>query len=390
MKYEFDKIICRRFSNSVKWDVGKNELPMWIADMDFETLPDIKEEIIKKASIGAYGYTTLNEDYFSSYLSWWNNRYNASFQKEWMIYVSGVIACISSAVRRFTKPNENVVVLTPVYDVFYNSIVNNGCRVLESKLVYQNGKYELDWVDLEEKLKNEQTSLMIFCNPHNPIGKIWEKEEIAKIGHLCKEYGVLVISDEIHCDLTTPGKKYIPFASVNEECRDNSITCLSPSKTFNLAGLQSACAVVSNKFIRHKLWRSVNTDEVGEPNFFSVEANILAYTKGGLWVDELNQYIYENKLLVKDFLNTNLKKLKIVSLDATYLLWIDISAYNTSSTSLCKYIRDVTGLYLNDGSRYLGNGNNFIRMNIATPRSNVVDGLNRLKKALEEFEKNVN
>ena len=236
----------------------------------------------------------------------------------------------------------------------------------------------MDFSDLEQKLKNPQTTLMILCNPHNPVGKIWDNETLARVGDLCHRYGVTVISDEIHCSLTTPGKSYIPFASVNETCQEVSVSCVAASKAFNLAGLQSACVYAKNPILRHKVWRGINTDEVGEPNAFAMRANIAAYKYGGAWLDGLNAYIYENKKYAVDFINQKMPKLKVKLSDATYLLWVCVSEYSKNSKEFTEELRRESGLYISPGVEYGKCGDGFVRINLATQRENVVDGMQRL------------
>lgn len=387
MKYNFDLVADRRNTYSLKWDVKENELPMWVADMDFKAPSFIVEALNKRLAIGAYGYSDIPEEFYTSIISWWKDNHHVTFNRKDMIYSSGIVAAISSIVRKLTSVGENVLLQSPTYNIFYNSIINNGRNVVSNDLVYENGEYHIDFEDLEEKLSNPQTTLMILCNPHNPIGKIWSKEELIRIGELCSRYHVIVISDEIHCDIVNPGLEYVPFASVNDINKNISITCIAASKTFNLAGLQSACVIVSNEFLHHKVWRGLNTDEVAEPNFFSMEANIAAFSKGKQYVQELNQYIYENKILVQEYLKKELPLLYLVPSQATYLLWIDISKYSNDSKELCSFIRNETGLYLSSGDIYGKNGNSFIRMNIATSKERVRDGLNRLKNALMKYKK---
>lgn len=255
MKYDFDKLTDRRGTGSLKWDVPHGELPMWVADMDFETAPEIIRALQERAVHGIFGYHVVTEDWYEAYRSWWERRHQLEMEKEWLIFCTGVVPAISSTVRKLTTVGENVLIQTPVYNIFFNSIRNNGRNVLESPLVYKNGEYSIDFADLEEKLADPQTTLMLLCNPHNPIGKIWDSETLARIGELCGKHHVLVLSDEIHCDLTDPEYRYIPFASVSRACRDNSITCLAPTKAFNLAGLQTAAVMVPNPVLRHKLNR---------------------------------------------------------------------------------------------------------------------------------------
>ena len=382
MNNNFDNIPNRRNTFSLKWDVSENELPMWVADMDFETAPCIKDALIERAKHGVFGYSIIPDEFFESIIGWWQRRHHITFEKDWMIFSTGVVPAISSIVRKITTPAENVLIQSPVYNIFYNSIFNNGRNILSSDLVYENGEYHIDFVDLENKLKNPQTTLMILCNPHNPIGKIWSREELAKIGELCHKYNVTVISDEIHCDLTDPGKEYIPFASVSDVCRDISITCVAPTKTFNIAGLQTAAVIVPHKNLRHKVWRALNTDEVAEPNAFAVWAAEAAYNYGDKWLDELRGYIYNNKRIVNEYVNDNITSIKVVQSEATYLLWLDCSAITDNSSELAAYIRNRTGLYLSAGNVYGGNGNQFLRLNIACPKAVLMDGLKRLEEGI--------
>lgn len=386
MRYDFDTQTDRRNSNSLKWDVPKSELPMWVADMDFQTAPEIREAILDRAKHGIFGYTILPNEWHKAYQCWWEQYHGFRIEKEWLIFCTGVVPSISSAVRKLTTPGENVLVQTPVYNIFFNSIVNNGRNVVENPLTYNDGKYFIDFDRLEKDLSNPQTTMMILCNPHNPVGKIWEKETLERIGELCAKYHVIVLSDEIHCDLTAPGKEYTPFASVSETCRNISITAISPTKAFNLAGLQTAAVVVPNEILRHKMWRALNTDEVAEPNSFAVDAAVTAFTKGKPWLDELRAYLQENKKLVKSFIEKELPQLSVVSLDATYLLWIDCSKLTETSSEFADFLRKKTGLYLSEGKEYGGNGEHFVRMNIACPRKLVQEGLERLKQGVTEYE----
>ncbi|MBQ8719578.1 MAG: pyridoxal phosphate-dependent aminotransferase [Clostridia bacterium] len=384
MKFDFDKLTDRRGTHSLKWDVGEGELPMWVADMDFETAPAVKAAIEARAKEGIFGYATVPDEFFLAVAKWWKTRHGVGFLPENMVYSNGIVAAISSAVRKFTTPAESVLIQPPVYNIFYNSILNNGRNILTSDLVYEGGEYRVDFSDLEEKLSRPQTSMMILCNPHNPVGKIWSREELARVGELCHRYGVTVISDEIHCDIVEPGREYTPFAAVNDCCADISISCISASKTFNLAGLQSACLVAKNPILRHKIWRAVNTDEVGEPNIFAMNANIAAFGECGEWCDALNEYIAENKRVAREYIAERIPNLFVPPSEATYLLWVDISRYSTDSVDFCRKLRAHTGLYLSDGAEYGGNGASFVRINLATQRQRVLDGLSRLERFCSE------
>lgn len=385
MSYDFDKMTDRRGTGSYKWDVGENELPMWVADMDFETAPEIIEALQQRIAHGIYGYGIIPDEWYEAYQNWWEWRHRFHMEKDWLVFCTGVVPAISSIVRKLTTPNENVVIQTPVYNIFFNSIINNGCRVLESPLKYIVGAYAVDFDDLEEKLADPQTTLMILCNPHNPIGKIWERETLEKIGHLCAKHHVTVISDEIHCDIVRPGKEYIPFASVSDECREVSITCIAPTKAFNMAGLQTAAVCVPNPTLRHKVWRALNTDEVAEPNVLAVPAAVAAFENGELWLGELNEYIEENKRTVADYIKRNLPAIHVVPSEATYLLWLDCSEFNMESEKLVERIRRRTGLYLCAGSEYGECGKYFLRINVASPWNRLMDGLVRLKEGIESL-----
>ena len=387
MIYNFDLKTDRTCTNSLKWNVSDGELPMWVADMDFPTAPEVREAVLKRAEHGIFGYTIIPEEWYDAYILWWEKWHQFKMKKDWLIFSTGVVPAISSAVRKLTTAGENVLIQTPVYNIFFNSIVNNGRNVVEAPLTYDgDGKnYAVDWTELERKLADPQTTLMILCNPHNPVGKIWDKVTLAKIGELCSRYHVTVISDEIHCDLTAPGRSYIPFASVSETCRKISVTCIAPTKAFNLAGLQTAAVVVPDETLRHKMWRALNTDEVAEPNAFAVDAAVAAFTKGDPWLDALREYIAGNKQLVGEFINQNLPKIKAVCSEATYLVWLDCKSLPGDGETICRYLREKTGLYLSEGRQYGKGGEHFLRMNVACPRSLVEEGLNRLQKGMDAY-----
>ena len=386
MKYNFDKPTNRRGTGSLKWDVPENELPMWVADMDFETVPEVVEALKKRVEHGIFGYSIMPDTWSQSYVNWWDKRHHITLNPDKLIFTTGVVPAISSAVRKLTTPAENVLVQTPTYNIFFNSIRNNGRNIVENHLLYDGREYHIDWETLERQLADPQTSLMILCNPHNPIGKIWDKETLARIGALCAENDVTVFSDEIHCDITAPGKEYVPFASVNEQCRQISVTAIAPTKTFNLAGIQSAAVYAENKVLHHKMWRRLNTDEVAEPNAFAMCATIAAFTCGADWLDELRVYIEENKKYVTDFIAREIPQMKVVPSEGTYLMWLDCQAYTKDSNKLYAFIRKESGLYLASGREYGTNGDGFLRLNVATTRKNVEDGMERLKQSMKAWE----
>ena len=383
--FDFDFNPDRRATNSMKWDIDENELPMWVADMDFATAPCVTEALINRAKHGVFGYTIVPDEWYAAIISWWKRRHNFTIDKSWLQFCTGIVPAISCIVKRITNIGDRVAVLTPAYDIFYHSIENAGRAVAECRLTYSNGKYSIDFAALEEVLSHPLTTMLIFCNPHNPTGNIWSREEIAKVGALCKKHGVTVLSDEIHCDLTAPEFKYIPFASVSEDCAQNSITCISASKAFNIAGLQSAAVVVPNLHLREKTVRGLNSDEVAEPNCFAVEGTVAAFNKGEEWLEELKKHLAENRKTVNRYLIKNLPEVKVVSANATYLVWIDCSAVTDDSDKLCEFLKQKTGLILSSGKQYRGNGATFVRMNTACNRERLRDGLERFVKGVKEY-----
>lgn len=383
--YDFDKLTNRLGTGSLKWDVNEGQLPMWVADMDFETAPEIIQALQKRIEHGVFGYQNVTDDWYQAYQSWWNRRHQFKIERDWLIFCTGVVPAISSIVRKVTTVGENVLVQTPVYNIFFNSIRNNGRNILESPLVYEGGEYHIDFEDLEEKLSNPQTSLFLLCNPHNPIGKIWDRETLAKIGELCDRHHVTVVSDEIHCDLTDPGYEYVPFASVSDQCRKNSITCIAPTKTFGIPGIQTAAVVVPNPVLRHRVNRGLNTDEVAEPNNFAVAAAVAAFQYGEQWLMELREYLAQNKQYVRDYIGAFLPEIKVVPSHATYLLWLDCSALTDDAGKLQRFMEEHSGLVLTEGEEYGAPGKRFLRLNPACPRSRLQDGMERLKSSITAF-----
>ena len=380
MKYNFDKISERRNINSRKWDVKENELPMWVADMDFLVLPEIKEAIINAANVGSYGYAYPSSKFFQAYQNWWQKRHDLLIDTNSMVYVSGVVSALDSFVNNLTNKGDAILLLSPSYNGFFSAVNNNDRKLITSDLVYRNNEFNIDYVDVEKKIADNNVKLTIFCNPHNPTGRVWSFQEIEKFYQICKKHHVIMISDEIHCDLIDPPIRYVPSLKVSQEI----ITCLAPSKVFNLAGLQSAVAVINDPVIKEKMQKAFYREDVGEPNYFVEPATIAAYTYGDDYVDELNAYLLNNKNYVKEFFNKELPHLKVTSGPATYLLWIDIAFYKIRSDIFVQELREQTGLFVNDGLHYGPNGGNFIRMNIATSLANVKDGLSRLKVFLKD------
>ena len=393
MKYNFDSVIDRKNTNSLKWDFFDDEYPMWVADMDFYAAPLIYESVNRKAKHGVYAYSFVNDAVFDSYVNWWK-KYGLSMKKEELLFANGVMPSITSIIRAFTDVGDNVLIQTPVYHVFFYVIEDNDRNVVENELIYNpessdvETAYKIDFDDLEEKFKDPKTKLMLLCNPHNPIGKIWDKESLEKIAVLANEHNVIVVSDEIHCDLTDPNLKYIPYASLDDELSKNSITCISPSKTFNIAGLQSSAVFTRNNEFYEILKKQLAIDCFAHPNIFAIDATIAAY-KSEDWLNELREVIFENKMIVDDFLNDEIPEIRLVPANATYLLWLDISKlnddYNTDSNAFSEFLREEVGLFLSPGVQFGQNGDNFLRMNIACPKDLLIEGLNALKIGIEKF-----
>ncbi len=381
--FDFDKITDRRGTSSLKWDVGENELPLWVADMDFPTAPDVRKALEKRVAHGIFGYSVVPDSWAESYIGWWKARHHFEIKSDWLIFTTGIVPAISTCVRKLTTPAEKVLVQTPCYNIFFNSIVNNGRFPVESPLAFDGEKYSIDFERLEKDLSDPQVSLMILCNPQNPTGNIWSREDLAKIGTLCKKHGVTVFSDEIHCDIAEPGKGYVPFASASETCAEISVTGIAPTKCFNIAGINTAAVVVPNPLLRHKVWRALNTDEVAEPNAFAVDAAVAAFTEGGEWLDALNQYLFDNRKFAADFIRELNRGFAVIDGEATYLLWVKVPERFGSGAEFASNLRRETGLYIAGGSEYGRSGGSFVRINLACPRSVLEDAMARLKKFVE-------
>ena len=383
MNYDFDKQINRRNSGSLKWDVADNELALWVADMDFETAPCIKDAICNRALHGIFGYSVVTDKWSDSYVNWWKKRHNLNIDKDALIFCTGIVPAISSCVRKLTTPAEKVLIQTPCYNIFFNSIVNNGRVPLESPLSFDGSSYSMDFERLEKDLSDPQVSLMILCNPQNPTGNIWNADELRRVGELCRKYGVTVISDEIHCDIVRPGYGYVPFASVSETCAEISVSCLAPSKCFNIAGINSAAVMGPNPALRHKVCRALNTDEVAEPNAFAVDATIAAFMEGEDWLNQLNDYLFNNRNFAEEFIAKEIPGFTVIKGDSTYLLWVrlgtDSDGNEINADEFAEALRRETGLRVNGGCEYGRSGDNFIRINLACPRAVLTDALMRLK-----------
>ncbi|MBR3258115.1 MAG: pyridoxal phosphate-dependent aminotransferase [Eggerthellaceae bacterium] len=377
-RYNFDNPPQRRGTASLKWAVAKNELPMWVADMDFPVAPEIKEALRRRVDHGIFGYDILEDSWYEAYITWWKERHGLVIERDWLLFSLGVVASVASIMRRLAPAGGKVLLQTPVYNAFFHVIEASGLRVEESPLVYDGTNYRIDFADLGAKLADPEVTLMVLCNPHNPVGRIWTAEELARIGELCHAHGVTVISDEIHCDVCAPGVEYVAFASVNDLCRDISITCISPTKTFNLAGIQTSAVFAADPKLREIARRALAVDEVNTPNSFAAPAAVSAFAEGGAWLEEMRKYVWENRRLVEETLARALPEVKVVPGKATYLLWVDVSALTDEVKAFCTDLRAETGLFVTPGTVYGAPGEGFFRWNIACPRSTVQDALARL------------
>lgn len=387
MSYDFETLNKRRAGNSAKWDVQTDELPMTIADMDFKTAPEIIEALQQKIQMGLFGYEEIPNSYYKAVADWYETEHNVRPEEDWMIFATGVVPALSSAVRRLTSLGDNVLVQAPVYNIFYNSIVNNGRHVISSDLDYDAKlrEYTIDFRDLEKKLSNPLTNMMILCNPHNPIGKIWTVKELTKIATLCQKYDVKLFSDEIHGDITFNKDGYNPIFGLDKELLDNVVVAVSPSKTFNVAAMHAATVIVPNANLRAQVSRGLNSEELAEPNFVAVPGTIAAYTKGHDWLQALKRQLLQNRQIILDFVSDNIPELRWVPGEATYLLWFDVSKITNDAEKLAQFVRQDSGLIITPGSVYGGDGQHFIRMNMASPESMINDGLKRLQKSINDF-----
>lgn len=387
MKYDFDEIISRRNSNSYKWDAVMEEgvLPMWVADMDFRTAPAVVEVLRKRMDHGIFGYTKVPPVYYDAIINWFTRRHGWQIDRDWIIYTSGVVPALSAIIKALTVPGDRVLVQTPVYNCFFSSIRNNGCEIVANPLVYTNGTYRIDFDDLAGKATDPKVKLLLLCNPHNPVGRVWTQAELMCIGEICLRNDVLVVADEIHCELVYSGHTYIPFASISDDFRNRSVTCTSPSKAFNLAGLQIANIFAADESVRVKIDKAINLNEVCDVNPFGVEALVAAYNDGEEWLEELKCYLSDNYLYMRTFFNKYLPQFPVVKLEGTYLVWVDCSVLNRSSKEIAEILLKAEKLWINEGSMYGEAGEGFIRINIACPRQILIDGLNRLKRGLKEI-----
>lgn len=391
MQYDFNKSIDRKNTNSIKYDfaieLGKpaDVLPLWVADMDFTTVPEVTEALVKASKHGIFGYTDVKEEYFNTIKKWFSSHYHWNIERKWLIKTPGVVFAIAMAIRTFTKEGDTVLIQRPVYYPFSDSITSNNRVLINSPLVYENNSYRMDYDDFEKEIINHNVKLFILCNPHNPVGKVWTKEELMKLGDICVKHDVLVVSDEIHADFIYPDHVHTVFASIKPEYLERTITCTAPSKTFNLAGLQVSNILVGNPTLKAALKEEIRKTGYSQLNTMGLIACQAAYEYGEEWLSGLKQYLLENLKYAKDYLKQNLPQLKLVEPEGTYLLWVDFNALHLSEEALEDLILHKAHLWLDGGTMFGPEGSGFQRMNIACQRDTLVRALEQLKMAIHNL-----
>lgn len=381
MHYDFDKPTLRRGTGSYKWDEAPADdiLPLWVADMDFQTAPCIIDALRHRVEHGIFGYTLVPDSYYEAVTSWFARRHAWHIQREWIEYTSGVVPALSATIKALTRPGDNVLVQTPVYNCFFSSIRNNGCNIVENRLVRTADSYVMDYDDLERKAADSHTAVMVLCNPHNPAGRVWTPGELLRLNDICMRHGVRVISDEIHCELVMPGHRYVPFASLSQRCLANSVTLCSPSKAFNIAGLQIANIVCSDADVLRSINRAININEVCDVNPFGVVALQAAYNEGEEWLGQLVAYLHANYTMLCSFCAEHMPQWRITRLEGTYLVWVDITADGMTSDELTAELTDKARVMVNSGTMYGREaGEGFIRINIACQRARLGEALRRI------------
>lgn len=390
MEYDFSRPTDRRGTDSYKWDSAPEAdiIPLWVADMDFETFPAITEALQRRVAHGIFGYTRVPEAYYEAVCRWFGKRHGWRINREDIIYTSGVVPAVSAVIKALTLPGDQVIVQGPVYNCFFSSIRNNGCEMVSNSLIYNKEelRYEIDFDDLERKLKHERARLMLLCNPHNPGGRVWTRDELTRVAQLCRKYGVRVVSDEIHCELTLYDNEYVPFGSLPDELSRDSITCCSPSKAFNTAGLQIANIVCRDAEVRNRIDRAININEVCDVNPFGVIALQAAYSDEGYeWLTQLRKYISANYDLLLERFARELPKCKVMRMDGTYLAWIDCSELHISSDEIEEMLMHENKVWVNAGSMYGAEGAAFIRINMACTSELLNEGITRIVNGLGAY-----
>lgn len=388
MSFNFDEIIPRNGTRSVKFDLRKAKfgradlLPMWVADMDFRTPRFITDAVKKRAAHEIYGYTYRPKEYNESIVHWIKEQHSWNIEKEWIIFCPGVVPALNLAIMAYTNPGDNVIVQPPVYFPFFSAVKNNNRKLVNNQLLYKDGKYSIDFKNLEKEAANG-AKLILLSNPHNPVGRVWTEDELEKLAGICINHDILIISDEIHSDLILPGNKHIPTAGISETIANQVVTCMAPSKSFNIAGLATSSVIISNPVIRGKFNILMERLHIGGGNIFGMEASIAAYSNGKEWIDKMLEYVNDNMVLVYNYCRERIPLIKPVKAEATYLMWLDCIDLEMDDVSLHKFMIEKAGLGFNDGPTFGIGGNGFQRINVACPRSVVQEALERLEKAMK-------
>ncbi|MGX1262433.1 cystathionine beta-lyase [Rossellomorea marisflavi] len=375
--------IERTNTHSVKWSYPQEDvIPMCIADMDFQVSPAIVEALQRKAAHGIYGYTTFSDRYFDSIISWWDKQYGITIEKDWISFSPGIIPGINVLLSVMTQPDDAVILQDPVYYPFYSTIEAHGCTVLKNTLLYENGRYEMDFDDLEEKARSSRAKVLILCSPHNPVGRVWTNEELARVAAIAKEHDLWVISDEMHGDLVFEGHRHLPFIQADPSVRNRTIVCSAPSKTFNIAGLQTSILMIPNKELQQRYQEKLTSFGLMRPNVFGIEGTIAAYEEGTPWLEELRMVLEDNKQYVLNYIREYMPELQAIQPEATHLIWIDCQKLGMSGEELCAFFLTKARVKFDEGFKFGETGSTFIRMNIACPKERIDIALRRMNEAL--------
>ncbi|MBS4021342.1 MAG: pyridoxal phosphate-dependent aminotransferase [Dethiobacter sp.] len=380
MTYDFNKIIDRRNTRSLKWE-KEDMLPLWVADMDFQAPPEVIEALMKRAEHGIFGYPGSCSSSFQSIKSWMERRFSWQVEEDWINFCPGTIPALSMLVRTFTHPGDRIILQAPNYPPFLNITRDNGCHAVYNQLQFKQGKYHMDFADLEQKIKEPRVKLLILCSPHNPVGRVWEKEELARLAEICLDNNVLVVSDELHADLVYKGCQHIPLPLVSDGIAQNTIVLSGPTKTFNLAGLQTSFSIIPNPQIRSRFKTALEVSGYSRPNVFGLEAVHSAYDYGEPWLESLIIYIRDNLDFLTEYLNNKIPILKVIQPEGTYLAWIDCRELKMETQELEKFFLSA-GVFLNQGYAFGPGGAGFIRLNLACPRSTLEEALQRIERAI--------
>ena len=390
MKYDFSQVIERNNTLSIKYDFAKERkkpnglLSLWVADMDFPVAQEIKDALIERCNHGIFGYSEVKTPYYEVIAKWYQEKFNWSTKKQWLVKTPGVVAAIANAIRAFTNIGDAVLIQKPVYYPFFLTIEDNQRKVVNNSLVYKNGRYEMDFVDFEEKIISNKVKLFVLCSPHNPVGRVWNKEELLKIGDICLKHKVIVVADEIHADFVYHGHQHQVFANLKTDYQEITVTCTAPSKTFNIAGLQVSNIFIANENLRKKFKQELKKTANADINVMGLIACQAAYSQGEDWLRQVKIYIAENLEYVKTFLRDNLPQVKLVEPEGTYLLWLDFRELNLTEEELEDLIINKAKLWLDGGTMFGTEGVGFQRINIACPQKNLIQAFTQLKEALKQ------